>query len=109
LKSGLPDGMLIFSDQKYQLRRELGILEGLAIEDVGIFYGHLVYILPFGIYLHILPFGIFYGYLLYFSRFGMLYREKSGTLLKICEKITKMMFGTALPRCAEFDKIVLIL
>jgi hypothetical protein len=24
------------------------------------------------------PFGIFYGYLVYFSRFGMLYQEKSG-------------------------------
>jgi hypothetical protein len=26
----------------------------------------------------LLPFGIFYGYLIYFSRFGMLYQEKSG-------------------------------
>jgi hypothetical protein len=35
---GLPDG--IFSDKKYQFGQ---ILEGLAMEDVGIFYGHLVY------------------------------------------------------------------
>jgi hypothetical protein len=26
----------------------------------------------------LLPFGTFYGYLVYFSRFGMLYQEKSG-------------------------------
>jgi hypothetical protein len=32
---------------------------------------------PFGV--HILwPFSIFHGYLVYFSRFGMLYQEKSG-------------------------------
>jgi hypothetical protein len=34
----LPDG--IFSKQKSELG---SILEGLAMEDVGIFYGHLVY------------------------------------------------------------------
>jgi hypothetical protein len=32
-------------------------LEGLAMEDVGIFNGHLVYLRPFG---------VFYGNLLYF-------------------------------------------
>jgi hypothetical protein len=26
----------------------------------------------------LLPFGTFYGYLVYFSRFGMMYEEKSG-------------------------------
>jgi hypothetical protein len=40
------------------------------MEDVGIFYGHLVYLLW--------PFGVFYGNLVYFSRFGMSYRKKSG-------------------------------
>jgi hypothetical protein len=34
----LPDG--IFSNPKYQFGQ---ILEGLAMEDIGIFYGHLVY------------------------------------------------------------------
>jgi hypothetical protein len=47
----LPDG--IFSNQKYHFGL---ILEGLAMEDVGIFYGHLVYIT---VILYILwPFGI---------------------------------------------------
>jgi hypothetical protein len=42
---GLPDG--IFSNQKSQFGK---ILDGLGIEDVGIFYGHLVYFWPFGIF-----------------------------------------------------------
>jgi hypothetical protein len=60
-------------------------LEGLATNDVGIFYGHLVNFMaiwsilwPFGIfYGHVVnfmaiwsilwPFGTFYGYLLYFA------------------------------------------
>jgi hypothetical protein len=46
------------------------------MEDVGILYNHLVFLWPFGIYSKL--FGIFYGYLVYFSRFGMLYQEKSG-------------------------------
>jgi hypothetical protein len=37
--SGLPDG--IFSNQKFQFGK---ILEGLAMEDVGIFYGHLIHL-----------------------------------------------------------------
>jgi hypothetical protein len=37
---------------------------------LGIFYGHLVYLFH-GIL-------VFYGHLAYFSRFGMLYQEKSG-------------------------------
>jgi hypothetical protein len=49
----------------------LGIfLEGLAIEDVGIFYGHLVYFQQFGTFLW--TFGIYCVTLVYFSRFGML-------------------------------------
>jgi hypothetical protein len=51
-------------------------LEGLAMEYVGIFYGHFVY---FTAKLYILwPFGTFCGHLVYFSRFDMLYQEKSG-------------------------------
>jgi hypothetical protein len=44
-------------------------LEGLAIEDVGIFYGLLVILQPFG---------IFHVYLVYIPRFGKLYPETSG-------------------------------
>jgi hypothetical protein len=33
---------------------------------------------PFGHLAILWPFDIFYGYLVYFSRFGMLYQEKSG-------------------------------
>jgi hypothetical protein len=47
------------------------------MDDVGIFYGHLVNLPPFGI--HILrSFCIFYSRLVYFYRFGMLWQEKSG-------------------------------
>jgi hypothetical protein len=44
------------------------------MEDVGIFYGHLVYCTD--IWYILWPFGIFHGYLVHFSRFGMLYQEK---------------------------------
>jgi hypothetical protein len=56
LSPGLPDG--IFSNQKSQFWL---ILEGLAMEDVGIFYDHLVYFTA--IWYIMWPFGIFYGYL----------------------------------------------
>jgi hypothetical protein len=46
------------------------------MED-GIFYDHLV-LLPAISYI-LWPCGIFYGCLVYFSRFGMLYQDKSGT------------------------------
>jgi hypothetical protein len=46
------------------------------MEDVGIFYGRLVY--STAIWYILWPFGILFGYLVHFSRFGMLYREKSG-------------------------------
>jgi hypothetical protein len=46
------------------------------MEDVGIFYGHMVYFIA--IWYILWPLGIFYGYLVYFPRFGMLYHEKSG-------------------------------
>jgi hypothetical protein len=49
-------------------------LEGLAINDFGLFYSHLVYFCPFGIF-----YGFYVGMQEYlFSRFGMLYEEKSG-------------------------------
>jgi hypothetical protein len=39
-------------------------LEGLAIENVGIFYGHLVYFKA--VWSILWPFGIFYDHLIYF-------------------------------------------
>jgi hypothetical protein len=57
--AGLPDG--IFSKQQSQFDK---ILEGLAMDDVGILYGYLVYFV--GIFMYICLFGIFYGYLVYF-------------------------------------------
>jgi hypothetical protein len=51
-------------------------LEGLAMEDVGIIYGHLVH---FTVFCYILwTFGIVRRNLVYFSRFGILFEEKSG-------------------------------
>jgi hypothetical protein len=41
-----------------------------------LFYGHSVCVVTVRSILG--PFGIFYGYLVYFSRFGILYQEKSG-------------------------------
>jgi hypothetical protein len=106
-QAGLPDG--IFSKQKCQTGY---ILEGLTIEDFGhilcpfgLFYCHLVYLiaiwsilLPFGLFnCHLVCFiaiwsilwlfGKFCGYLLYFSRFGMLYQEKSGYSAIKCASI----------------------
>jgi hypothetical protein len=46
------------------------------MEDVGIFDGHLVH---FTVFCYILwTVGIVHGNLVYFSRFGILYLEKSG-------------------------------
>jgi hypothetical protein len=42
------------------------------------FYGHLVYFTAK--WYTLWPNGAFCGHLVYFSRFGMLYREKSGNL-----------------------------
>jgi hypothetical protein len=61
----LPDAF--FSNQKSKFGL---ILEGLAMEDVGIFYGHLV---DFTVFCYILwTFGIVRGNLAHFSRFGIL-------------------------------------
>jgi hypothetical protein len=69
---GLPEG--IFAFKKYQFEY---ILDGLGIENVGIFYGHLVYIMatwyilwPLGIY-----YGIYFVIIWYvFSRFGIFHQ-----------------------------------
>jgi hypothetical protein len=48
------------------------------MEDVGIFYGHLVHFKVF--YYISWSFGIVRGNLVYFSRFGIYSQEKSGNL-----------------------------
>jgi hypothetical protein len=60
-------------------------LEGLSLEYVDTFYGHLVHFYGHLVYFVViwyilLPFGMFYGHLVYISRFGMLYRENLATL-----------------------------
>jgi hypothetical protein len=62
--------MVFFSNQKSKF------FEGLLMDDVGILYGHLVYFIAIGYIL--VAFGIFKCDLVYFSRFGMLFQEKSG-------------------------------
>jgi hypothetical protein len=70
----LPDGS--FSNQKSKFGE---ILEGLAMKDIGVFYGHLVH---FAVFCYILwIFGIVHGNLVYFSRFGSLYQGKSDNLV----------------------------
>jgi hypothetical protein len=66
------------------------------MENAGIFYGHLEYLQPFGIFKAIWnilqPFGIFYGHLVcnavaiwyIFPRFGILCQEKSGNPVGNC-------------------------
>jgi hypothetical protein len=53
--------VFVFSNQKSQFGK---ILDGLAMEDVGIVYGHLVYFMA--IWSILFPFGMFYGH---FGRF----------------------------------------
>jgi hypothetical protein len=48
----------------------------IAMEDVGIFYGHLVYFTA--IWYMLLPFVYFVVFWYIFPRFGMFYQEKSG-------------------------------
>jgi hypothetical protein len=61
-------------------------LKGLALEDVGIFYGPLVYFTAIRYILR--PFGIFYGHLVCFTRFGMLHQDKSGNPARFPESKT---------------------
>jgi hypothetical protein len=60
--AGMPDGL--FSNQKSNLGE---ILEGLAMENVGIFYVYFVYFTAIGNILW--SFGIFCGHLVYFPPF----------------------------------------
>jgi hypothetical protein len=51
-------------------------LEGVAMEDVGIFYDHFIRFMAIWHILRI--FGLFEGNLVYLTRFGKLKQEKSG-------------------------------
>jgi hypothetical protein len=63
------------------------------MEDVGAFYGHLVY---FTAILCILwPFGLFYGYLVNSPRFGTLSQEKSGNPASCCGRIRADFYAQA--------------
>jgi hypothetical protein len=72
----LPDGLFSNPNPYFWY-----ILEGLEMESVGIYYGHLV------CFTAIWSFCLLYGQLLYFGfvwyifpHFGMFYKEKSGVL-----------------------------
>jgi hypothetical protein len=75
LQPGLPDGL--FSYQKSQFGC---ILEGLGMENVGIFYDRLEYFTD--IWYNLWPFCIARGHLVYFSKFGMFGLGK--TLVRTC-------------------------
>jgi hypothetical protein len=51
-------------------------VEGNILNNVGIFYGHLVYLMA--IWYILWSFVIFVGHFYIFSRFGMSYQERSG-------------------------------
>jgi hypothetical protein len=55
------------------------------MKDVVIFYDHLVYFKA--IWYSLWPVCIFCGKLVYFSRFGIMYKEKSGNPAELREKI----------------------
>jgi hypothetical protein len=65
-KPGLPDGKCIF---KQKIRFLVNIPNGLAIQDVGIFYWHLVYFTD--IWYILRKFGIFYRHLVFLRRFDI--------------------------------------
>jgi hypothetical protein len=71
--AGLPDGL--FSNQKYQFGK---ILEGLAMENVGIFYVHLVHFTAIWYMYFVAIWYILKLFWYIFPRFGMLHQEKSG-------------------------------
>jgi hypothetical protein len=67
----LPDGL--FSNQESRFG---SILEGLEMENVGIFYDRLEYFTA--IWYNLWPFGIAYNHLVYFPNLVCLGQEKSG-------------------------------
>jgi hypothetical protein len=71
----LPDGL--FSNQKSKFGK---FLEGLAMEDVGIFYRHLVH---FTVFCYILlTFGTVLGNLVYFSALVFFPKKNLATLVR---------------------------
>jgi hypothetical protein len=88
---GLPDG--IFSNLKYQCGQ---ISEDLAMEDVGILYGHLVYFVT--IWYILWPFGIFCGQFEYFMAIRIIF-----SVLVYC---TKKNLATMLCSAKTRTKIV---
>jgi hypothetical protein len=78
----------------------------VAIEDVGLFYGHLVYIKAIR---------YFYGHLVYFmaiwyifSRFGMLYQERSGNpALNVTACFLRQSTFSLLRSCTHFLFVLL--
>jgi hypothetical protein len=67
--AGLPDG--IFAYRKSQFGY---ILEGLGVDNVGILYGHSVYVHLIYLFVHLQH--IFCVHLESYTRFGRLYQEK---------------------------------
>jgi hypothetical protein len=72
--AGLPDGK--FSNQKSKFGK---ILEGLVMEDVVIFYGHLVYFTA--IWYTLQTFGTFCGNLVYFPVLEICTKKNLATLV----------------------------
>jgi hypothetical protein len=66
----LPDGL--FSNQKSRFGQ---VLDGLRLENVDIFYGHLEHFTA--IWYNLQPFGIVCGHLVHFPGFGIICQEKS--------------------------------
>jgi hypothetical protein len=87
--AGLPDGL--FSNQNSQFGK---ILEGLAMENLGIFYDHLVYFRPIGSILW--SFGIFVVIWYISPHFGILYQDKSGNPATDCVPFFFLPSRTAL-------------
>jgi hypothetical protein len=75
--SGLPDGL--FLNQKSHN------LEGLGIENIGIFYDHLEYFMA--IWYNLWLFGIVCGHMVYFFPFWYVWTEKNLATLLYMQKI----------------------
>jgi hypothetical protein len=72
--SGLPDGS--FSNQKSQFGKNF---QGLRLENVDIFYGHLEYLMDIWDILHMTIHLVHFVFIWYiFSSFGIMHQEKAG-------------------------------
>jgi hypothetical protein len=72
LQAGLPDGLFYYQKSQFGY-----ILEGLGMENVGIFYDHLEYIMAF--WYNLWRFGAVSSHLVFFAVFGMFRTKKSGS------------------------------